>query len=352
MEILTSNFPPLKYDYKTFSDSFSKLIVGSDYLQIASGYISAESITEIKRIIESNNGPKLDLLIGMHYFDGITRTQYESALYLNEFLESKNMGSVSIAKTYKFHGKVYSFSKNGKPIAGVIGSSNLNNILDTHRSYEVDVLFNDEPTSTEIYQMISKVRDKIAYPFKDWRPEIFIENNPLLEGHESVKKVEDYEYQDIRAKATGVSFEIPLKATNKHSKSNLNVYFGQGRKNSSTGFVKPRHWYEVELIVPKELTSDSNYPKAGYPETESTITVVTDDCWSFECKISGDYSKNFRSNKDLKILGKWIKGRLENNEALKVGEHVTEEVLKKYGRSNLKLTATNNPKVWILDFSV
>ena len=52
MEILTSNFPPLKYDYKTFSDSFSKLIVDSDYLQIASGYISTESITEIKRVMQ------------------------------------------------------------------------------------------------------------------------------------------------------------------------------------------------------------------------------------------------------------------------------------------------------------
>lgn len=352
MEFLTSNYPPLKLGYKSFSDTFSNLLSKSDYMQIASGYISTESITEIKRIIEANSSPKLDLLIGMHYFDGITRTQYEAALYLDDYLKSNNMGSVSIASTFKFHGKLYSFSSKGETISALLGSSNLNNILDVHRSYEIDILTDDKKHAKEIDEIITSARNKISTPISDWMPKKFIESNPLLEGHEYVEKVLATGISSLKDTLTGLKFEIPLKATSKQSKSNLNVYFGKGRENKSTNFIKPRHWYEVELIVPKSITQHDSYPKAGYPEKESVISVITDDGWKFDCKISGDYSKNFRSNNDLKILGKWIKGRLENSGALKVGELVTEMTLEKYGRNTFALMETKEPGIWLLDFGV
>ena len=80
--------------------------------------------------------------------------------------------------------------------------------------------------------------------------------------------------------------------------------------------------------------------------------VITDDGWSFTCKVSGDYSKNFRSEKDLKILGKWLKGRLENFGVLKAGEPVTSETLEKYGRNTFTLTKTTEENIWFLDFGV
>jgi hypothetical protein len=132
---------------------------------------------------------------------------------------------------------------------------------------------------------------------------------------------------------------IPIKSDDAPH-SNLNVYFGKGRENKK-GLVKPRHWYEAELIVPKEITSKPSYPKAGYPE-KRLITVYTDDGWKFKCKVSGENDKNFRSADDLKILGRWIKGRLENSGALKVGELVTPYVLEKYGRDKSELIALGN----------
>ena len=80
--------------------------------------------------------------------------------------------------------------------------------------------------------------------------------------------------------------------------------------------------------------------------------VITDDGWSFKCKVSGDYSKNFRSEGDLKILGKWLKGRLENAGVLKVGDPVTKETLDLYGRNTFTLTKTNKTGIWYLDFGV
>ena len=85
---------------------------------------------------------------------------------------------------------------------------------------------------------------------------------------------------------------------------------------------------------------------------DAIFDVITDDGWSFKCKVSGDYSKNFRSEGDLKILGKWLKGRLENAGVLKVGDPVTKETLELYGRDTFTLTKTIRPGIWYLDFGV
>jgi hypothetical protein len=199
-------------------------------------------------------------------------------------------------------------------------------------------------------EFISRLINKTCISISDWHPERFLINNSLLEGHENVKLCPSDEVVQIVSNTTSVEFDIPIKPYEEAPRSNVNAYFGEGRKNQR-GFVQPRHWYEVELIVPKTITDDPNYPKAGYPLTESIITVYTDDCWKFDCKISGTNSKNFRSCDDLKILGKWIKGRLENAGALEVGNPLTKAVLQSYGRDSIKMKGTNNPNVWYLDFS-
>src|SRR5690606_10916771 len=125
-------------------------------------------------------------------------------------------------------------------------------------------------------------------------------------------------------------FLIPLK-TDDATRSNLNTFNGKGRENKQ-GFVMPRSWYEVELIVPKSVTSQPGYPQSDKDGDGGVIHVLTDDGWKFSCKVSGDFSKNLRSEKDLKILGKWLKGRLEHSGALKTGELCTQSTLDNYGR--------------------
>jgi hypothetical protein len=104
------------------------------------------------------------------------------------------------------------------------------------------------------------------------------------------------------------------------------------------------------LIVPKSVAGQAGYPQAKTPSAE--FQVITDDGWSFRCKVSGDYNKNFRSEGDLKILGKWLKGRLENAGALTVGSPVSSETLREYGRDTFTLTKTSKPDLWYLDFGV
>ena len=227
----------------------------------------------------------------------------------------------------------------------------MSSIFDNQNNYETDLFLDEQKIVSEIDDFIVNLSAKACTPFNKWEVKSFIESqNIQLDGHEGVEKVKKADLSKIFLTRSKVLFKIPIKADGA-PQSNLNPYFGKGRENKK-GLVKPRPWYEVELIVPKKILINPNYPTAGYLGKDTVITVYTDDGWRFNCKRSGDYGKNFRSADDLKILGRWIKGRLENSGALKVGEPVTNQTLKKYGRDNFELVGTKDPSIWLLSFGV
>ncbi len=352
MELLFSNIPPVRVpNSRSIYECFDGILSQTEKLKIASGYISTESLTELKKIIEINKKPSLQLVIGMHHFDGITKPQYEAVKYLNDFLKNSSLGGVYVTTQFRFHGKLYCFMKNETAFSVIMGSSNLNSIFDNQNTYETDMLLQDKSIITQIDRFVSLLTDQGSIPFEKWIVRKFLQDaNKQMEGHEGVERLEEGELKTVISRQSGLIFQIPIKGS-EAPQSNLNAYFGKGRVDPR-GLIKPRHWYEVELIVPSEITKDSRYPKAGRPNDESIITVYTDDGWKFRCKISGENSKNFRSADNLKILGRWIKGRLENSGALKVGEPVTDMVLKTYGRDNFDLAGTDSPSVWLLNFGV
>jgi hypothetical protein len=349
MELLYSKTKPCEYDNSSFSEAFELGVVNSDSIKIATGYITEDSLLELKSILlfynEENQTKTCSLVIGMHGREGFTRAQYDAAIELATFMRDRDLGSVRVCTAFKYHGKTYVFGKNGAPtpISAMLGSSNLGNILDS-RQYEVDALFTEGTVLSELDVLHEDLATKASKDILEWpKPDHFIEMPDLLQDRVDVEKADQSEYERIDADEIERVFDLPLKA---EAKSNLNVYFGKGRKQPN-GAIRPRHWYEVELIVPREITAAD-----GYPQRDAVISVLTDDGWRFQCKISGDYGKNFRSEGDLKTLGRWIKGRLERANCLKVGQPVTEEVLQKYGRKTISLKETSDPNVWLLDFSV
>ena len=351
MEFLFSNYPPMKTDCRSFLDMFYGLLPVSSEIDIAVGYVSADSLVELQKTIELNcNIHKLNLIVGMHYFDKFTKMQYNAAIHLNKFLIENKLGGVRLVNAFRYHGKLYLYSNEKGPFAGIIGSNNLSDIVDGGtRVYESSILLNDSKSVHEMHNFITELSETSSKNIADFEINTFNISNALLEGHEYVKKKTTDDIASVLKAKTDVSFDIPIKPYEVSPHSNLNVFFGKGRK-SKNGLVKPRHWYEVELIVPNSVTRQEGYPKS---QTEGAVfTVITDDGWSFKCKVSGDYSKNFRSEGDLKILGKWLKGRLENSGVLKVGEPVTRDTLRKYGRSTFTLTKTELQGNWFLDFGV
>ncbi len=351
MEFLFSNFPPMKTGCKTFADMFYGLLPQTSKLDIAVGYVSSDSLIELQKTIELNSNIRtLNLIVGMHYFDRFTKVQYDAAMHLNDFLTSNHLGGVSLVNAFRYHGKLYSYSNNSGPFAGIVGSNNLSSIVDGGvRAYESSVLLRDSESAKQMNDFIAHLMQTSTKNIAELEIDTFNEENPLLDGHEFVDKVSPKDVANAMCAITDISFEIPIKPYETSPQSNLNVFFGKGRE-SKNGLVKPRHWYEVELIVPKDVTSRPGYPQSQ--TDDAVFTVITDDGWSFKCKVSGDYSKNFRSEGDLKILGKWLKGRLENAGVLMVGNPVTADTLKRYGRSSFTLTKTSMPGIWFLDFEV
>ena len=271
--------------------------------------------------MDLNQKPKIDLVIGMHYFDGFTRKEYNATVDFTKFLIEKNMGCIYLSKAFKYHGNIYSFLSADSPSAGIIGSNNLSSITEYSRIYETSLLIEEYNTSRQLNLFINDLI-KISTPFLECDIQKFNEYNPLLCDHFGVHKSKS------TVKLTSTNFKIPLNASHNHTKSNLNVFFGKGRTDKRK-LIKSRHWYEIELIVPSEISTQDDYPGMN---SDNIFDVITDDGYTFKCKVSGDNNKNFRSAGDLKILGKWIKGRLENAGALKVGELVTNDTLSKYGR--------------------
>lgn len=351
MEFLFSNYPPMKMPCRSFTDMFYELFSRASRLDIAVGYVSTDSLAELQKVIELNKTMRtVNLIIGMQYFDHFTKTQYEAAKRLNDFLKERKSGEVSLVNAFRFHGKMYSYSNEKGPFAGIIGSNNLSGIVETGvRTYESAVLFEDAASASQMRKFIDKLKLTSAKNIRELEVDTFNMDNKLLEGHEGVEYVPPEKVFAVKQSCTDVSFAIPIKPFEDSPKSNLNAYFGKGREGHN-GLVKPRHWYEVELIVPKYITSSPGYPRK---ETdEAVFQVVTDDGWTFKCKVSGDYSKNFRSEGDLTVLGKWLKGRLENAGVLIAGEPVGEKTLADYGRRSFTLTKTKTPGIWYLDFGV
>ena len=50
MELLLSNYPPMKTKCRTFSDMFYSMVPKSTELDIAVGYITSDSLMELQRM--------------------------------------------------------------------------------------------------------------------------------------------------------------------------------------------------------------------------------------------------------------------------------------------------------------
>ena len=353
MDFLFSNLPPVRTGCSAFAEAFYSLIPEATRLDIAVGYVTADSLAELKQTVAYNgNIATLNLIIGMHYWDRFTMLEYNAAVGLNDFLRDERRGEVRIVRPFRFHGKLYSYSNANGAFAGIIGSNNLSSIVDSRiRTYEASVLMREREYAVKMRDFIDKLSADATDNLADCQINTFKERNSLLEEHENVKKVPQNEHADCISSLTGVTFHIPLVKKGKvPPKSNLNVFFDTGRINKQTGIEIPRHWYEVDPMVPTEITRLPGFPQKG--TQEAIFDVITDDGWKFSCQIQGDNSKNFRSRGDLTILGKWIKGRLENHGVLDVGHPVTPETFSRYGRDNFTFTKTNKPNLWYLDFGV
>lgn len=356
MKFLASNFSPLATSHKSYVEQWTSLFSGNDSIDIAVGYASNESLLYLRKLVELNSPKCLNVCLGMARFEGLFNSQFAAAKELGRYLQETGSGNVYISTQFPFHGKVQIFSLNKRTTAGLIGSSNLSNIVPpmgmNRGNYEMDMLIEEVSAIKELDDFISRLLDDASVPL-DSISNLKLKNDPnrLMHSSFEVTPIEESIRASVWESELNQRFEIPIKTA---PQSNLNAFFGEGRKNTQ-GFVKPRHWYEVEIIVGQEVQrSAENYP------SNKEFIVYTDDGYKFVLKTSGDYGKNLRSRDDLTVLGRWLKGRMENSGALVSGTPITEEVLRDYGRDSMTLTRTSKTEmddvtgveldVWTMDF--
>ena len=333
-----------------FETPFSYSLGGCSSGTIATGYISNKTInryeSEILRVVE--NGGTFHLIVGMAFYEGLKKSQFETLESLHNKIQSINPkgGGVKLVYVQKFHGKIYDLSK-AKKNHIYLGSSNFSE-TGLRENLEGTIELRDKGTKSEVINFLDWLRDDKQSVYID-KADISITDSktfrksvvkPVLESHEVTlfdpKTIDKEKYKHI---------DISL-SRNIHDKprSSLNVYFGKGRLQKSSGKITPRNWFEVEIIVDQETTRESIYPKGDFK-------VITDDGYSFDCKTQSKSNnfKNLRSSGDLKILGKWIKLKLQKRGALKPLTAVTSDTFELYGNDNLRHYKISNG-VYYMEF--
>ena len=330
MDYLFTRNPMLRsLTYKTVGDYRTNLLNTAAKFNVATGFISSDSLVELKRLVDIREGSlTVDLFIGMNYLEGFTELQYNTLIDLNSYLSGNHAGKVYVSPHALFHGKMYSFNDaSGACLGGFIGSSNLASFMGTSQNTIESDLFFSGLDGLFIDTNINRIIQDLGTEFDSATPiTTFLEpGTDLLKGLDYVEKLSDDEYTAAMSKLTDQVVEIPLKT---EEKSNLNTYFGAGKM---PGRYSPRSWYEVEIIVSKKTPNADLLPD----KDSGPFKVITPNHYSFYCERQGDYSKNLRSSKDLRILGKWIKGEMENKGVIRCGEKVTQETLNAFGKSKL-----------------
>ncbi|MEJ5928835.1 restriction endonuclease PLD domain-containing protein [Corynebacterium sp. H128] len=314
-------------------------------IDIAVGYINPGALADISGFLHDYPKTELRMLVGMQYLEGFTQPQIDALEKLNEQLQGRMESSLLVSTRVKYHGKVYHFTEEDTSESAYIGSANLAAIQDAYRStFEAGVVITSE--AYDIGEYLKSHVFPLGTEFDTLEIQATCtETTPLenLVRDRLVEKIPEGEPKELTKYQPKFSYEIPLKDT---PSSNLNCFFGKGREHKPTGKILRRPWYEVELIPGVEITRQE-----GYPQNKARFEVVTDDGYSFECNVNGQNgNKNFRSSESLSILGTFLKGRLEAQGVLKVGEPVTKEHLEKYGRSTVNLSYYEETGRWILDF--
>jgi hypothetical protein len=327
-----------------FGARFEDLIKKSTSATIASGYTSGDIVAKYEgdfgRIAEQ--GGDVTLLLGMALFEGLPRSTYDKLYDINKDLQSKNAscGGVKVVWSPKcFHGKIYRFNCADQTYY-FGGSSNFSRSgLEGNLEFTSQITDPNTVDETENY-LNWLLEDKQSVNIAS------LASFPIIENV-TTDLLKVYKKKFVTKKAVtpppGTPYvDISLSRIDGQQRSSLNTFFGKGRWSRSTGIVAPRDWYEVEIIVDIATTSNPLYP-------EGNFTAHTVDGDSFSCRTQGDYLKNLRSRGDLKILGRWIKGKLQRSGALRPFEPVTSKTLELYGRDYIRLYQLSADE-YLLDF--
>lgn len=361
MEILYSNIPPMVIgsNQKLIADHIEESMALSDKIVIAVGYVSRNSLIKLDKLIANYNIKDVTLIAGMYATEGIPESIFIEITNLHNKWTQQGIGSIYLVDNMSYHGKLFTFWKNGKIFKTIEGSANLSVLApvgSTLRQYEIATSIDDSSINASFEKHIEMLANRSVTSASDLSSfKIVHEPIELLNGIENVVDITDSAVQSYQDMQTEVSISFPVKAPTfdkrfsdertDFAKSNINVCYGKGRKNAK-GEYDRRSWYEAQLTVAKEIRILPNYPTDNRP-----FFVITDDGYQFEAHTTSDNHKQFSAYDSDRILGRWIKGRLVANGLLTPVDNVnndinnlgvvTKEMLQQANMETIVLTKTS-----------
>ena len=87
LKLLTSNYEPVNMGCQSFEKTFFDYFNRSVKLTAASGYISEDAIADLLMLYKTGARTQLELIVGMHYFDGFSQGQFTSLCDLHSVLQ-------------------------------------------------------------------------------------------------------------------------------------------------------------------------------------------------------------------------------------------------------------------------
>ena len=125
---------------------------------------------------------------------------------------------------------------------------------------------------------------------------------------------------------------VNLEESVTKDRSYLNLHLSKGRKNSKTGKIKPRPWYEMELWV------GDNYPELPKEFTVETPVGVMKLHRTSNAK-AGEKEKGMKKlagkGSDRAVFGKWLKNRIYEGTELNEGDIIDIDTLEEYGTKTI-----------------
>lgn len=320
-----------------FGDIFSNKLAKATGVSVATGYIGKETYGEYRnRIVEiAAEGGPARILVGMAFYQGLSASSHAGLLEMNAVLrEIDGTNGIFVTYAQPYHGKIYILHCEDGMSRAFVGSSNFSK---SGLSGNLEAML--EATDEEAKARILSYSDFLFSPAISSNLELV--SLPILGSQSYKRSIDPLGLASLQRvappKPTTMAFEVNLKELVKHTRSNLNVYFGKGRLNRISGVVTPRKWFEVEIIVRSVLSSSPGFPRGPF-------IAITDDGYRMPMVTNGDYFKNLRSHGNLSLLGEWIKGKLQRSGALVPLTLISEETLDLYGNDTIRFFRTNGPE--------
>jgi len=305
---------------------------GAVKVDIATGYVSEDVLREFQQPLADicKSRGMVRLLVGMAFYEGIQARPLQQLHKIQSVIGAVGNGSgVYVATERKFHGKIYQITDAKRKFRTYVGSSNFSR-SGLSGNLECTVRLQEHGYQNQIHSYLDfLLRPENAVVIT--KAEIIARGSEEYKKRISIESLNDLRRCDphkIKINSTH-GFKYSLRRIAASEKSGLNAYFGKGRLSRKTGFIKPRPWYEVELIAPSSVNQGRYYPKGEF-------VAYTDDGFVIPMQTSGDNFKNIRSKHKLEILGEWIKGKLQSYDALEPLEPVTAETLDKFGSDTIE----------------